>query len=491
MIGQSSFERLVGVVLGNYRLEQLVEQDRWGAVFLASTNTSARTGTIIRFISTPPIEPGSDLTPDTRLVYLGRFQQEANQISMLQHPHILPLLDYGSYRGTPYLVYPDVSRMSLRTTLAQNAVTDLISVGRYLEQIASALEYAHERAILHRNLSTNCIFVMANGQLVIGEFGLIRMVELGKQFQQIESYEGNTFEGSTESSSPEQLLGKAIDTYADIYAMGAVLYRLLTGQPPFLGKTRNEIIRQHLYAATPSLSVWRPGLPIDLDHIIAKAMAKEPLERYCSPGELVQAYYQIVAPGTKPIAIAKTAAIKAPAKAVQRTLSVSLPRQPRSAQQRRSVSRRRLVSLAGAGAVAAIATVALFETNILKGIIPGMMGNPGSKKTIAAPGTQRKNFVALAADLPVNSAKKFLLPNQAHPGLLIHLPNKSFVAFSSICTHAGCAVAYNPQDQMLICPCHDAIFDPAKNAAVVQGPAPSPLPPIKIVVNADGTITAV
>lgn len=483
MIGQSSFERLVGVVLGNYRLEQLVEQDRWGAVFLASTNTTARTGTIIRFISMPPLEPGSDLKPDARLVYLGRFQQEANQISMLQHPHILPLLDYGSYRGMPYLVYSDVSHMSLRTLLAQNAATDLLSVGRYLEQIASALEYAHERAILHRNLSTNCIFVMANSQLIIGEFGLIRMVELSKQFQEIESYEGDTFEGSTESSSPEQLLGKAIDTYADTYALGAVLYRLLTGQPPFSGATRNEIIRQHLYAAVPSLSVWRPGLPVDLDHIIAKAMAKDPLERYRSSGELVEAYYQIVAPGTKPMAIAKTAAIKAPSKVVQGTPSIPLPRQ----QQRRRVSRRRLMSLAGAGAVAAIAAVAIFETNILKGIIPGSTMNP----VPTALGTQKKNFIALAADLPVNSAKKFSLPNQAHPGLLIHLPDKSFVAFDAICTHAGCAVNYSAQDHMLICPCHNAIFDPAKNAAVVQGPAPTPLPPIKIVVNADGTITAV
>ena len=480
MIGQSSFERLAGVVLGNYRLEQLVEQDRWGAVFLASSNTTARTGTIIRVISTPPMEPGSDLKPDTRLVYLGRFQQEANQISMLQHPHILPLLDYGSYRGMPYLVYSDVSRTSLRTVLAQNAATDLLSVGRYLEQIASALEYAHERAVLHRNLSTNCIFVMANGQLVIGEFGLIRMVELGKQFQQIESYQGNTFEGSTESSSPEQLLGKTIDTYTDTYAMGAVLYRLLTGQPPFSGATRNEIIRQHLYAAVPSLSIWRPGLPIDLDHIIAKAMAKDPLERYRSPGELVQAYYQIIAPGTKPLAIAKTATVKTSPKAVQRTPSIPLP-----TQKRRRISRRRLASLAGTGAVAAIAAIAIFETNLLKSI------NVGPKKTMAAPGTLKKNFIALAADLPVNSAKKFSLPNQPHPGLLIHLPDKSFVAFDAICTHAGCAVDYDPQDRMLICPCHQAIFDPAKNAAVIQGPAPTPLPPIKIVVNADGTITAV
>ncbi|HEU5226229.1 MAG TPA: protein kinase [Ktedonobacteraceae bacterium] len=492
MIGQTSFERLVGVVLGNYRLEQLVEQDRWGAVFVASANTNTRTGSIIRFISTSLAETGPELKPDTRLVYLGRFQQEANQVSMLQHPHILPLLDYGSYRGMPYLVYSDISRMSLRTLLAQSASTDLLSVGRYLEQIASALEYAHERAVLHRNLSTNCIFVMENRQLSISEFGLIRMVELSKQFYQIEAYQGNTFEGSSESSSPEQLLGKAIDTYADIYAMGAILYRLLTGQPPFLGNTRDEIIRQHLYAAAPSLSIWRPGLPVELDHIVAKALAKEPLDRYHTPGELVQAYYQIVAPGTKPLAIAKTTTTKTLAtRPLQRTNSIPLPKPTGSAEQRRRVSRRRLVTLAGAGAVAALATAALFETNIIKGVSPGPSSNVGPKKTMAAPGTQRKNFIALAADLPVNSAKKFSLPNQDHPGLLIHLPDKRFVAFSSICTHAGCAVAYSSQDLMLICPCHDAIFDPANNAAVVQGPAPAPLPPIKIVVNADGTITAV
>ncbi len=464
----------IGTTLGEYRLEQLLEQSEFGPDFLARNNA---TGTMFRLrLLTLP----SDLSSEERIVYLGHFQQQANQVTELQHVYILPLLDYGTYSGSPYLVYPYLPAMTLSTYLAQHKPMDAQLAGHYLDQLADALEYAHSHAMLHRNLTTDCIFMKQDSNLLIADFGLVRLLELSRPHGK----------GTLRGIAPEQMPGKPVDTYTDVYALGAVLYRMLTGHRVFRGSTPGEIAQQHLHAPVPSLGKWRKDLPAALDNVIAVALAKDPLQRYRQPGALANAYSQIVAPTNtqrKPFTItSRPALIK---------LEVA-PRKPQS--QKTGISRRHTLRLlvAGGGAAAAIAAVAVFGSRYLQlnnaptSTTGAVTGTTPPATGSSTPAAQQGRVLARTSDIPLNSDKQFALAGSNNPGLLIHLPDNRFVAFDSTCTHAGCAVSYNPQDKLLQCPCHGAVYDPARNAAVVQGPAQSPLTSISITVEPGGTIVA-
>src|SRR5947209_2814454 len=274
MVEPPSFETLIGTTLGSYRLEQLIETSDVAPVFLAS---SSMAGAMFRLRILPV---PADLPSEKRIVYLGRFQQEANSLSALCHPSILPLVDYGNSGGMPYLVWPHSSMKPLNSELTQGPM-DLIRISRYLDSIAAALEDAHQHAVLHRNLTVDCMFVK-DGNLVVADFGVLRMLQLGQQDAKSDPLYGMNM---SSSPAPEQYLGQPVDTYTDVYALGAILYRMLTGHRVFRGETLKEIAEQHALALVPSLSMWRSGLPVQLDGIIARAMAKEPTERFSQPGE--------------------------------------------------------------------------------------------------------------------------------------------------------------------------------------------------------------
>ncbi len=473
----TSSEQLTGTVLGNYRLEQLAEPHPWGPVFHAIDRAGKRY--TVRFIV-----PDARRTPDERLIVLGRLQQEANRVATLSHPAIVPCLDYGTYQGMLYLVYPYLNYTPLRSRLSPTSLPDARTVGYLLEQAAAALEHAHEHAVVHRNFSTNTILLADGKRAVISEFGLLQMRSL---CQPDDAGQGQYhYAGSTEACAPEQLLGKAIDTYTDVYSLGAVLYRLLTGHAPFNGQTRDEILRQHIYARVPPLATWSAGLSVELDYVVVKAMEKEPSLRFHRPAELVQAYYKIVMPGYVPGLLSMEKHTSNHMTTVGSTSS--LPQKPakQPAMGVKNPSRRRFVAMAGAGlgAVAVVAVAIEIGTHVL-----GHKGTAASTHNGTTGKTGTTNVLGQSANIPANSAVKFTIPGQTNPGLLIHLSNGSFVAYDSTCTHAACAVSYNPQDQMLECPCHGAVFDPAKGAAVVTGPATTPLKTINIKVNANGTIT--
>ena len=542
MVERSPFDSLIGTTLGNYCLEELIEQNEASSVYRAR-NTVA--GGLFRLLV---IAVPADLKPEDRIVYLGRFQREANQVSTLNHRHILPLVDYAIHnavsdpKGTswPYLVSPYLAVKPLSTFLARKGPIDATLTGRYLDQIASALEYAHQKAVLHRNLSMDCIFINQDGNLLVADFGIIHMLHAGNRYSRTDMRKGVYGMNDACAPAPEQILGQATDTYTDVYALGAVLYRMLTGHRVFRGKTREEMIQLHLQAPIPSLSVWRSDLPKAIDDVIARAMAKEPAQRYLHPGEVANAYHQIVAPHDiqrVPFSVAMQAqggSSQAQGGGVKQGGCMKVHgagmKQGGSSQvqgagmkqggsvkqgggkprpyitgdagegrsmQSTPISRRRALGFiaAGGGVAAAVLAVAVFGKNYLGGnTAPANTSSttiaPGNTPIAKQTGTKSQgNVLAHTADLPNNSAKTFQIAGQNNPGIIVHLADGRFVAFDTTCTHAGCEVNYSPQDKLLECPCHGAEFDPAKNAAVVQGPAQTPLASLKITVNADGTIT--
>jgi len=285
MIEQVSYDRFIGATVGDYRLERLMGYSKWGPTFLVRTD-AASTTYLLRFLSGP-----TNLGVKDRDAYLERFQHQARQIANLQHPYILPLLGYGIYRGIPYLVSPHIAMRSLRTRLAKSGPLDVFVVGRYLDQIAATLEYAHQHGVLHGDLTVDCIFIRLDGQLAVADFGVIGLLELPR----LDPQQKRLLEGS-EVCAPEQILGKPVGASTDVYALGAVLYHLLTGSPVFIGNTPDELAQQHLYASVPPLNQWRTDLPAGLYSIIARAMAKDPIQRFHQPGALANAYHRIADP---------------------------------------------------------------------------------------------------------------------------------------------------------------------------------------------------
>lgn len=166
-----------------------------------------------------------------------------------------------------------------------------------------------------------------------------------------------------------------------------------------------------------------------------------------------------------------------------------------SAMERQRMSRRRLLSLVGTGGGAVAATTILAACS-LPGGLGATTGSGGGNTPKSSTGPKGGNppapadeVLAQAADIPVNSSKTFPIEGQQNPGVIVHLPDDTFVAYDSTCTHAQCPVDYNPTDMLLECGCHGSQFDPAQDGAVVQGPATEPLKEIKITVSSSGAIT--
>ncbi len=267
-------EALIGMVLGTCTLQKLIGQGGMGAVFLAQQSRPRRQ------VAVKVLLPMSPLAPNQHAAFLERFRRETDAAASLVHPNIMPVHEYGERDGLAYLVMPYISGGTLRDELEHEGSMPLAKVLNYLEQMAAALTVAHDCGVIHRDVKPANILKTPEGRLVLGDFGLVKIIG-ESQGPQVRLTGIGVPMGTPDYMAPEQVLGGAeVDARADIYSLGCILYHMVTGVTPFRGDLPMQIAMQHLQSPPPSPRALRPDLPPAAEQVMLRALAKQASDRY-------------------------------------------------------------------------------------------------------------------------------------------------------------------------------------------------------------------
>jgi serine/threonine-protein kinase len=218
-----------------------------------------------------------------------RFEREAKMIALLEHPAIVPVYDFGEQEGQPYIVMRYMSGGSLADRLSQGAIP-FEETSRIIARLAPALDVAHARGIIHRDIKPGNVLFDQYGNAFLSDFGIARLTQ-----QAATTITGESIVGTPAYMSPEQVQGtKTIDGRSDIYAMGVLVYQMLTGHIPYQADTPAKIMLMHILEPVPCISDERADLPLGSEDIISRAMAKDPTDRYATTAELASSMEVVV-----------------------------------------------------------------------------------------------------------------------------------------------------------------------------------------------------
>ncbi|HEX7737921.1 MAG TPA: protein kinase [Ktedonobacteraceae bacterium] len=285
-------QHLIGKEIGSCILERLLGYGGSSAVFLARSLTAEEQVAVKVFL------PRSTLDGQMRKSFYQRFLREAEAASQLDHPHILSVYAYGEHEGMPYIVMPYMAGGTLSERIQHEGPLSLQEALSHLEQIAAALDYAHEHHCVHCDVKPANILLDATGNAALSDFGIVHLLQAdekpGAPAKNARKENSETLMGTPDYVSPEQALGEKLDGRSDIYSLAATLYALLTGEPPFQADTPIALALMHVHETPTPLGLLRADVTPQIDMVMAKALAKWPEERYQTAGSFAAAFKQAV-----------------------------------------------------------------------------------------------------------------------------------------------------------------------------------------------------
>ncbi len=274
---------LSGRILGRYRLVELIGRGGMATVYKAEDTVKNR------FVALKLLSPAMAHNPQ----FSERFAREAEVVMHLKHPHILPVLDLGEKDGYAYIVMPYIRTGTLADRLTRGPLRPY-EAGRLVAQIASALDYAHQKGIIHRDIKPPNIMLDGKGNAYLADFGLAHLLDTSN------SLTGSAVIGTPAYISPEQSLGRKVTARSDQYSLGIVLFQLATGQIPFNGDTPIAILVKHVNEPLPAPSSVNSNVPEVVERVILKATAKDPDDRFESLAEMNQNFQKALAHALDP-----------------------------------------------------------------------------------------------------------------------------------------------------------------------------------------------
>lgn len=340
-----------GALIAHYRVLEPLGAGGMGAVYKVLDEK------LHRIVALKVLPPDAVADKDRR----RRFLQEARAASSLNHPHILTVFEIGEIDGKPYMAMEYVEGETLR----QKIDACSLSLAQALDiavQVTEGLAKAHEQGLVHRDLKPENLIVSSDGYAKILDFGLAKLVERRlaqftgnsgeKTLIQVKT-ESGTIMGTINYMSPEQLLGQRVDLRSDIFSFGIVLYEILTGCCPFSNENRIDTMHAILHEEPPAPYTIKHGLPLELERILARALKKQPKERYQKIKELaddLKALKRDLELGKVARAPAKTRLVLKRVESISRARSIDYEKELNESQYRAVVtSDGPLLIVAGAG----------------------------------------------------------------------------------------------------------------------------------------------